>query len=175
MQEGKEGLVKDVVSGIQTTIQKNLDSGNVTCEYAKGPITKAELIWAMKSVSSHFGYSASYNIKVVLNAMFPGKIPANFTMSSSKLSYLISDGTGTYFNSLMVKDITKSRTPYSIHFDKTTNNQGHKQLDIKIRYWSNNQNKIVSFIISELTLWIMPLDSNLRINLFHHYRKIISL
>ena len=74
----------------------------------------------MKSVSSHFGYSASDNIKVVLNAMFPGKIPANFTMSSSKLSYLISDGTGTYFNSLMVKDITKSQTPYSIHFDKTT-------------------------------------------------------
>ena len=36
------------------------------------------------------------NIKLVLNAMFPGKIPANFTMSSSKLSYLISDGTGPY-------------------------------------------------------------------------------
>ena len=34
MQEGKEGLVKDVVSGIQTTIQKNLDSGNVTCKSA---------------------------------------------------------------------------------------------------------------------------------------------
>ena len=50
---------------------------------------------------------------------------------------------GPYFNSLMVKGITKSQTPYSIHFDETTNNQGHKQLDIKIRYWSNNQNKIV--------------------------------
>ena len=64
------------------------------------------------------------NIKLVLNAMFPGKIPANFTMSSSKLSYLISDGMGPYFNSLMVKDITKSQTPYPIHFDETTNNQG---------------------------------------------------
>ena len=50
---------------------------------------------------------------------------------------------GPYFNSLMVKGITKSQTPYSIHFDETTNNQGHKQLDIKIRYWSNNQNKII--------------------------------
>ena len=47
------------------------------------------------------------------------------------------------FNSLMVKDITNSQTPYSTHFDETTNNQGHKQLDIKIKYWSNNQNKIV--------------------------------
>ena len=43
----------------------------------------------------------------------------------------------------MVKDITKLKTPYSIHFDETSNNQGHKQLDIKIRHWSNNQNKIV--------------------------------
>ena len=138
-----KGLVKDVASGNQSTIQKTLDNGNVTCEYAKDAITKAELIWAMKSMSSHFSYSASDNIKLVLNAMFPGKIPANFTMSSSKLSYFISDGTGPYFNSLMVKDITKSQIPYSVHFDETTNNQGHKQLDIKIRYWSNNQNKIV--------------------------------
>ena len=106
----------------------------------------------MKSVSSHFGYSASDNIKVVLNAMFPGKIPANFTMSSSKLSYLISDGTGPYSNSLMVKDNTKSQPPYSIHFDETKNNQGHKQLDIKIRCWSNNQNKIV---IHHLRTYIM--------------------
>ena len=121
---------------IKLQFKKNLDNGNVTCESAKDAITKAELIWALKSVSLHFSKSASDNIKLVLSAMFPGKIPANFT----KLSYLISDGTGPYFNSLMVKDITKSQTPFSIHFDETTNNQGHKQLDIKIRYWSNNQN-----------------------------------
>ena len=46
----------------------------------------------MKSVSSHFSYSASDNIKLVLNAMFPGKRSADFTMGSSKLLYLISDG-----------------------------------------------------------------------------------
>ena len=83
-----KGLVKDVASGNQTAIQKNLDNGNVTCESAKDAITKAELIWAMKSVSSYFSYSASDNIKLVLNAVFPRKTPANFTMSSSKLSYL---------------------------------------------------------------------------------------
>ena len=105
-------MVKDVTSGNQTAIRKNLDNGNVTCESAKDAITKVELIWAMKSVSSHFSYSASGNIKLVLNAMFPGKIPANFTMSSSKVPYLTSDGTGPYFNSLMVKDITKLQTPY---------------------------------------------------------------
>ena len=32
-----------------------------------------------------------------------------------------------------------------------------------------------SFIISELPLWVMLLESNLQINLFHHYRKILSL
>ena len=52
----------------------------------------------MKSVSSHFSYSASDNIKLVLNAMFPGKILVNFTMSPSKVSYLISDGmNGAFF------------------------------------------------------------------------------
>ena len=34
-------LVKDVASGNQTTIQKNLDDGNVICESAKDAITKA--------------------------------------------------------------------------------------------------------------------------------------
>ena len=124
---------------IKLQFKKNLDNGNVTYVSAKDAITKAELTWAMRSVSLHFSNSTSDNIKLVLNAMFPGKIPANFT----KLSYLISDGTGPYFNSLMVKDIVKSQTPFSIHFDETTSNQGHKQLDIKSRYWSNNQNKIV--------------------------------
>ena len=81
-----KGLVKDVASGNQTTSQKSPDNGNVTYESAKDAITKAELIWAMKSVSSHFSYLASDNIKLVLNAMFPGKIHANFTMRSSKLS-----------------------------------------------------------------------------------------
>ena len=107
-----KGLVKDKASGNKTTIQKNPDNDNVSCESAKNAITKAELICAMKSLSSHFSYSVSDNIKLVLNAMFLGKIPANFTMSCSKLSYLISDGTGPYFNLLMVKDITKSQTPY---------------------------------------------------------------
>ena len=89
--------------------------------------------------------SASDNIKLVLNAVFQGKIPANFTTSSSKLSYLISNGTRPYFNSLMGKDVANSQTPYSIHFDETTITQGHKQLDNKIRCWSNNQNKIVIY------------------------------
>ena len=49
-----KGLVKDVASGNHTTIQKNIDNGNVTCESAKDAVTKAELIWAMKGESSHF-------------------------------------------------------------------------------------------------------------------------
>ena len=168
-------MVKDVASGNQTTIQKNPDNGNVTCESTKDAITKAELIWAMKSESSHFSYSASDNIKLVLNAMFQLKIPANFTMSSSKLSYLISNGTRPYFNSLMVKDIANLQTPYSIHFDeKQKTPKFINNLIIKSGVGQIIKTTL-SFIISELTLWVMPLDSNLRMNLFHHYRKIISL
>ena len=91
-------MVKNVASGNQTTILKNLDNDNMTYKSIKDAITKAELIWTVKSMSSHFSHSASDNIKLVLHAMFPGKIPANFTMSSSKLPYLISDGRGPCFN-----------------------------------------------------------------------------
>ena len=62
-----KGLVKDIAIGNQTTIQKNLNNGNVTCESAKAAITKAELIWDMKSVSLHFSYSASVQISAQCN------------------------------------------------------------------------------------------------------------
>src|SRR6266516_6634872 len=37
--------------------------------------------------------------------MFPGAIPSTFTMSSSKVFYLISEATGPFFHGLVVSDI----------------------------------------------------------------------
>ena len=55
-------------------------------------------------------------------------------MSSSKISYLISEAVGPCFNT---QDVKKSSSPFTIHYDKTANNQVKKQLDSKIRFWSN--------------------------------------
>src|SRR6267154_4063429 len=68
--------------------------------------------------------------------MFPGAIPNNFTMSSSKVSYLISEATDPFFHALLVSDVKASKMSYSLQYEETTNKQVQKQLDISVRYWS---------------------------------------
>jgi hypothetical protein len=106
------------------------------CISSRDVVTKAELIWSMKVVSSHFSYASCDDLKETLHAMFPGRIPDNFSLSSSKVSYLISDATGPHFHELLLRDVKESDLPYTIQYDETTNAQTQKQLDIAIRFWS---------------------------------------
>ena len=41
--------------------------------------------------------------------MFPGIILETFSMSPSKISYLISEAVGPYFDTLNIEDVKKSR------------------------------------------------------------------
>lgn len=79
---------------------KKQSSGTLPLLLFKDETTKVELIWAMKVVGSHYSYTSCDNIKEILDAMFPGKILNNFTMSLSKVSYLISEATGPYVRKL---------------------------------------------------------------------------
>ena len=74
--------------------------------------------------------------------MFPGIIPETFSMSSSKISYLISEACGHYFNSLNTEDVEESSLPFTIHYDERTNKQVKKQLGIKIRFWSETDSPV---------------------------------
>ena len=133
-----------VVSNQQETqTVKKQSSGTLQCISLKDEATKAELIWAMKVVGSHYSYASCDNINDTLEAMFPGKIPDNFTMSSSKVSYLVSEATGPYFKQVVADDVKNSGSPFTLQYDETTNAQVNKQLDIKIRYWSSAQSQVV--------------------------------
>ena len=142
-----ESAMSSSVSGVasnqhQTQTGKKKTSGTLQCISLKDEATRAELIWAMKVVSSHYSYASCDNIKDTLDAMFPGKIPENFTMSSSKVSYLVSEATGPYFKQLVADDVKNSASPFTLQYDETTNAQVNKQLDIKIRYWSSAQSQV---------------------------------
>ena len=74
--------------------------------------------------------------------MFPGIILETFLMNSSKISYLIFEAGGPYFNTLDTEGVKKSSSPRTIHYDKTTNKQVKKQLDIEIRFWSETDSAV---------------------------------
>lgn len=101
-----------------------------------------ELIWSLEVVSSHYSYASCDNIKDTFHAMFPGKISDDFSMSSSKVSYMVSEGTGPYLKKIVIDDVLNSQSMFTLHYDETTNAQIQKQLDIKIRFWSMSQGKL---------------------------------
>ena len=101
--EGEQVVLQ--VSSSGQSGQQATNSSTITAVSHQDQSTKAELIWAMKVVSSGYSYSSCDGIIETLSAMFPGAIPNTFTMSLSKVSYLISEATGLFFHGLVVSDI----------------------------------------------------------------------
>lgn len=114
-----------------------------TCFSRSDRTVKAELLWAMKVVHSHYSFASCDDVKELFQSMFPEEA-ANFTMSSSKVSYLISEATGPYFHDRMISEIQQSNGYFTVMYDETTNEQNNKQLEIYVRYWSEDKNEAVS-------------------------------
>ena len=77
----------------------------------------------MKVVSSRYSCASCGNIEDALDAMFPEKIPDNFTMSSPKESCLVSEATGAYFKQVVTDDVKNSGSPFALQYDELTNAQ----------------------------------------------------
>lgn len=106
----------------------------------KDQATRAEIIWTINSAIHNYSAASCDNIKSVLNAMFPGAIPSNFSLARNKLSYLITEALGPYFYNQVIEDVKDSF--YSIEYDETTNAENQKELQLMIRYWSESKEKI---------------------------------
>lgn len=115
-------------------------------------VSKAEIIWALKVAQSDFSFASSDNIVATFQEMFGTSISKDMTLSSSKLSYLISDGLGPYFRSEMVKDVKSSGFGFTVGYDETPNAQVHNQLDIHIRYWTETKGEVVDRYLKTVML-----------------------
>ena len=71
------------------------------------------------------------------------EIAKGVKVSCTKVSYVIGHGLGPYFLQKTVDDILNTpRTYFTLHFDDTTTSQIKKQLDILVRYYSDNRNEV---------------------------------
>jgi hypothetical protein len=84
----------------------------------------SEVIWAFKCIVSNFSFSASDGITDLFQCMFSNALPKGFSMSRSKMKYLITDAIGPYFQQQLYKDVTNEY--YSIIYDEITNSSGNK-------------------------------------------------
>ena len=105
-------------------------------------VTTAEALWALKTAASDYSFASTDGSPQLSQKMFPGDVSANFTMSRTEMSYLISDGLGLFFWQQLCQDISKYSFGYTIQYYETGNLQGHKQCDILVRYWWEEKNEI---------------------------------
>lgn len=88
---------------------------------ANDSVIKAEIVWALKCVMSHYSMNSSKDMKTVLQLMFPDSIIAKkITIGSSKLSYMICYGLAPYVHSRLVRSVQKCNW-FVICFDETMN------------------------------------------------------
>ena len=112
---------------------------------------KAEIIWALKSVMSHFSYNPAHDITDIFKAMFPdSSIAQHMSCGPTKLSYLISFGIAPYFRDLLLADL-KQTSCFVVSFDELFNHELQKeQMDFTVRYFKNN--KVESRYLTSLFL-----------------------
>lgn len=74
--------------------------------------------------------------------MFPNEdCLKNFYLGRHKMSYLITDCLGPYLKNIFFNDMNNAY--YTLCFDETTNSKSKKELQIRVRYYSENYKKVV--------------------------------
>lgn len=94
----------------------------------------------------------------LFSAMFPdSNIAKNYTMSETKLKYLLEFGVAPYLREMLIVDMQAA--PFSFLFDETTTSQVKKQYDGYVQFESKQHKKIVSLYVWSLFLGHCPAEA----------------
>ena len=131
--------------------------------------TKAEIMWALKCVSSGFSNNSCANINSMFKSMFPNSnVASAFSMAATKVSYVINHGLATHFKQILKDGITKSDC-YVVSFDESLNDITQTcQMDILIRYWDSNDSVKVRYWTSSF------LGHSTHSDLLKHFNESLS-
>ena len=77
----------------------------------------------------------------VFREMFENSVPDEFTLSPSKMMYLITEALGPYFWEQITNDSRSS--VYKLCYHETTNEACKKEMQIAICYWSETKGEVV--------------------------------
>ena len=121
--------------------------------YITEQITKAEILWAMKTIHSHYSYNSCCNVTDIFSAMFPdSNIARSMSVGSTKIAYMVTYGTAPYFQSQLAKS-TESCTEYVVCFDEALNKVIQRgQMDIVVRFWDNDLKQVSSRYLNSVFL-----------------------
>ena len=113
-------------------------------------MTVAEAAWCMKVAASNYSYNSCEDLPDLFRFMFPCPYPQDFSLGRNKVSYVMSDGLGPYFQQLLCQTVRKEGNPFTLQFDETVTMQNQKQLDLLIRFWSEKKGEVVTRFLKAL-------------------------
>ena len=98
--------------------------------------TNTEIIWTLKSIMSSYSNNSYANMNDTFKRMFPdSKVAEEFSMITSKLSYIVNHRLAPYFKTILKDEITKSDC-YIVSFDGNLNDITQTcQMDLLVSYW----------------------------------------
>ena len=132
----KEKVVPSIVPSPQTTTQPML---GMDAHVTKSDLLQAEVLWTLKTVSSHQSYRSSDDTDKLFARMFPDSaIAAKFSCAAKKTSYMTVFGIAEHIKDQLVLTI-KDSGPYVLLFDESLNKKSQaKQMDIHARFWDES-------------------------------------
>lgn len=68
----------------------------------------------------------------------------SITLSRTKASYMVTDGLGPYFKEQMLETIRPTQNLFTLLFDETTNAKKLRELQIAIRFFSEQNQKVIN-------------------------------
>ena len=109
--------------------------GHVT----KDNVLKAETLWTLKLITSHYSFNSSKDTSELFSAMFPdSQIASQFACRERKAAYCCVFGLAEHFKKLLQDSVTG---PFVVLFDESLNKKmEEKQMDAHVRFWNDQTN-----------------------------------
>lgn len=113
---------------------------------ASTDVTKAEVLWALHNVNNNNSLRSNTHIDKLFQAMFPdSKIAQQFACGRDKMEYIVNFGIAPFLRDRLETEI-KQASHYVLLFDESFNKHLKMiQMDVHIRFWSNNGVESVYF------------------------------
>ena len=111
----------------------------------KADVLNAEVLWALKILTSHYSQRSCEDTDKLFKNMFPdSQIAQNFQCGRTKCSYLICFvGLAPYYHNMLLSKLKEPGTKFVISFDESLNKiLQQEQMDMIIRFWDKTKSYI---------------------------------
>ena len=126
--------------------EETSNSGAISKFGIHDEVLTAEILWAMKVVSSHYSVASSEKTSDLWQRMFPDSaIAQKFKSGRTKCSYLIQFGLAVFYKEDLASKMFQPGTIFVACFDESLNKVlQQEQMDLYLRFWDSELNKVVS-------------------------------